>query len=90
MKKSKQQQKEEDLKKLGNRIRELRIQKGYSNYEYFAFENEIGRSQYGKYEKGEDMRYTNLLRVMRALGVTPNEFFTDEFAKDFFPEEKKK
>lgn len=79
MEKNKQPYKEEDLKKLADRIRSLRIKKGYSNYENFAFENDIARAQYGKYEKGEDLRYSSLLRVIRALGVTPKEFFSEGF-----------
>lgn len=68
-----------DVERLGNRIKELRIKLGYTNYEFFAYDNEIARAQYGKYEKGEDMRYTSLLKVIRALGVTPKEFFSKGF-----------
>ena len=73
------QYKEDDLKKLANRIRSLRIKKGYSNYENFAFEHDIARAQYGKYEKGEDLRYSSLLKVIRALGVSVQEFFSEGF-----------
>jgi hypothetical protein len=38
--------------KLGKRFRELRIAKGYTNYEQFAFEHRIPRAQYGRYENG--------------------------------------
>jgi len=79
MAKEKQQLKEEDLKKLADRIRSLRIKKGYSNYENFAYEHDIARAQYGKYEKGEDLRYSSLLRVIRALGVSVKEFFSEGF-----------
>lgn len=68
-----------DVERLGKRIKELRIKLGYTNYEFFAYDNEIARAQYGKYEKGEDMRYTSLLKVIRALGVTPKEFFSKGF-----------
>lgn len=71
--------KEEDLKKLGDRIRSLRIKKGYSNYENFAYEHNIARAQYGKYEQGEDLRYSSLLKVIRALGVSLQEFFSEGF-----------
>jgi transcriptional regulator with XRE-family HTH domain len=71
--------KQEELKKLANRIKSLRIKKGYSNYENFAFENDIARSQYGKYEKGEDLRYSSLMRVIKALGVSVEEFFSEGF-----------
>ena len=71
--------KEEDLKKLANRIRELRQEKGYSNYESFAYENNLPRAQYGRYEKGEDLKYSSLLKVIRALGVSVQEFFSEGF-----------
>lgn len=68
-----------DLIRLAARIKALRQSKGYSNYEYFAYDHEIPRVQYGRYEKGEDLRYTSLLKVIRALGMTPEEFFSDGF-----------
>lgn len=64
-----------EVLKIAERIKELRIKKGYSSYEVFAYENGINRSQYGKYEKGENMRIESLLKVIQALGVTPSEFF---------------
>jgi transcriptional regulator with XRE-family HTH domain len=79
MGKDKQQFKEEDLKKLGKRIRSLRIKKGYSNYENFAFEHDIARAQYGKYEQGEDLRYSSLMKVIKALGISVKEFFSEGF-----------
>lgn len=67
-----------DLKKLGARIKALRIKKGYSNHEKFAFEHDIDRVQYGRYERGvADMQYTSLLKVVRAFDMTLDEFFRD-------------
>lgn len=71
--------KEEVLKKLGKRIKEIRIAKGYSSYEYFAYEHNISRAQYGRYEKGEDLRFSTLAKVINAFGMTMNEFFADGF-----------
>jgi transcriptional regulator with XRE-family HTH domain len=69
----------EDLVKLGNRIKALRIKKGYTSYEYFAYEHNISRAQFGRYEKGEDLRYTSLLKVVRAFDMTLEEFFSEGF-----------
>ncbi|MEJ5051020.1 helix-turn-helix transcriptional regulator [Chryseobacterium culicis] len=71
--------KDEVLKKLGKRIKEIRIAKGYSSYEYFAYEHNISRAQYGRYEKGEDLRFSTLAKVINAFGMTMNEFFADGF-----------
>ncbi len=71
--------KEEKLKKLGKRLKELRIAKGYSSYEYFAYEHNISRAQYGRYEKGEDLRFSTLVKVISAFGMTMAEFFSEGF-----------
>jgi len=46
----------------------------------FAYMHNIGRSQYGKYEKGADMRLSTFLRVLNALEITPKEFFSEGFS----------
>ena len=70
---------EADLKKLGKRIKALRIAKGYTSHEIFAYENKINRTQYGRYERGEDLRYSSLLRIIYALDMTVEEFFGEGF-----------
>lgn len=70
---------QEELHKLAQRIRQLRIKKGYSNYENFAFDHDIPRAQYGRYENGEDLRYSSLMKVIRALEVSIPEFFSEGF-----------
>ena len=69
----------EKLKKLGARIKSLRIQKGYSNYEYFAYEKDIPRAQYGRYENGEDLRFSSLVKVVKAFDMSLQEFFSEGF-----------
>ncbi|CAA9300776.1 MAG: hypothetical protein AVDCRST_MAG56-5401 [uncultured Cytophagales bacterium] len=69
----------EALQKLGRRIKQLCIQKGYTNYEYFAYEHNISRTQFGRYENGEDLRYSSLLKVVGAFGMTMEEFFGEGF-----------
>jgi transcriptional regulator with XRE-family HTH domain len=79
MAKAKKQKQEEDLKRLGERIRTLRIKKGYNNYESFAYEHDIARAQYEKYEQGENLTYASLLKVIKALEVSVKEFFSEGF-----------
>jgi len=64
---------------LANRIKNLRIAKGYSNYEFFAFEHQISRAQYGRYERGEDMRFSSLIKIVNAFDMTLEEFFSEGF-----------
>lgn len=63
------------LKKIGDRLKFFRKNAGYSNYEYFAYENNISRPQYGKYEAGANIQLNTLYKILRALKVTPEEFF---------------
>ena len=65
---------------LGSRIKELRIAKGYTNYENFAFDHDLPRSQFGRYEKGEDIRFSSLVKILHAFNVSPEEFFDDRFS----------
>ncbi|MBX7204128.1 MAG: helix-turn-helix domain-containing protein [Bacteroidia bacterium] len=67
------------IKQLSKRIKDLRIVKGYSNYENFAYDHGISRAQYGRYEKGEDLRFTSLMKLIEAFEMTPEEFFSEGF-----------
>jgi predicted transcriptional regulator len=69
----------EGLKKLGERIKSLRIKNGYTNYENFAFENDIPRAQFGRYERGEDLRYSSLIKIIKAFRISVKEFFSEGF-----------
>jgi transcriptional regulator with XRE-family HTH domain len=68
---------QELLKRLGQRIKELRIKKGYTNYEHFAYEQGISRTQYGNYETGENMKFLTLIKVLKGLDVSLSEFFSE-------------
>lgn len=60
----------EAQQKLGERIRQLREERGWSQ-EGFAHEGSLGRSFTGSIERGEkDVRLSTLLRVAKTLGVT--------------------
>ena len=67
------------LKRLGNRIKTLRIKAGYMNYEKFAFKHDISRAQFRRYELGQDLRVSTLLTEIKALDMTIAEFFSDGF-----------
>lgn len=79
---NKTKKEKELIEKLGKRIRQLRKEKGYTNADFFAYKNEIDRSQYGKYERGTDMNFSSIVRISEALGVTVEEFFSEGFSVD--------
>jgi transcriptional regulator with XRE-family HTH domain len=63
------------LKKIGERLKKYRKEAGYSNYEYFAYENNISRPQYGKYEAGANIQLNTLIRILNHLNVSLEDFF---------------
>jgi transcriptional regulator with XRE-family HTH domain len=65
------------LKKVGERLKYFRKKAGYTNYEYFAYDNNISRPQYGKYEAGANIQMNTLYKILKALKVKPEEFFKD-------------
>lgn len=67
------------LEKLGMRIKALRIQKGYTSYEQFSYEHGISRAQWGRYEKGGNMTFTTLIRILKALDTDIETFFREQF-----------
>jgi len=70
---------EDYLKMLGSRIKALRIKKGYSNYEFFAYDHDIPRAQFGRYENGQDLKFSSLIKIVSAFGMTLEEFFSEGF-----------
>lgn len=68
------------LTKLGARIKDLRKNKmGYSSAEIFAYDHGFGRTQYARYENGEDLRFSTLVKIVGAFEMTMAEFFEDGF-----------
>jgi transcriptional regulator with XRE-family HTH domain len=67
-------------KRVAQRIKSVRQLKGYPSYEVFAHQHDISRSQMNRYETGKgDLRLDSLLKVIRALDMTPAEFFSEGF-----------
>lgn len=64
-------------KKIGERVRLLRKQKGYTSYESFAYEHGFHRAQVGQIENGRDMRLSTLFKILQALQITPQDFFSE-------------
>jgi transcriptional regulator with XRE-family HTH domain len=64
------------IKRIGERVKELRIKKGFTSYETFAFENELPRVQYGRLERGAaNFKMATLMRVIDIHKITLEEFF---------------
>jgi len=67
------------IKLLAKRIRQLRKDAGYSNYENWAYDHDFPRAQFGRYEQGQDIRFTSIVKLAKAFGLTVEEFFAEGF-----------
>jgi transcriptional regulator with XRE-family HTH domain len=70
---------DQELKKFANRLKDLRKKKGYTNMDIFAYEHGFGRAQYGRYENGQDLRYSTIVRLAGCFDMSINEFFSEGF-----------
>ena len=62
-------EKHPNLVKIGNKIKKLRVAKGYSQ-ESFADDASMGRTYMGRVERGEkNISIQNLIQIAFALGV---------------------
>lgn len=66
----------DQLKKIGAALKELRLDKGYTNYEYLAHDLGMSRSHYGKYEHGKNMTLLTLFKILNFHKITLDEFTT--------------
>lgn len=67
------------LTAFGNRLRELRIEKGYTSQEAFAYDHGFSRVQMNKWERGYDIKLSSIDRLAKAFGITVTEFFAEGF-----------
>lgn len=70
-----------------NKIKQLRIEAGYTNYENFAWDLEMSRSFYFKVEKGHNMTIETLLRILDSHEIQIDDFFSDIW--DYLPKKTK-
>jgi hypothetical protein len=66
-----------DVMKVSRKIKALRIQRGYPTVESFTRENGLPRSLYLRFEKGNDLKLSSLVKIIRAFNMTFAEFFRD-------------
>jgi len=60
---------------IGEKIKELRIAKGYSSAEKFAYDNNLDRVQYWRIEKGANITIKTLLKILDIHSLHLSEFF---------------
>jgi DNA-binding XRE family transcriptional regulator len=73
---------EDQKRKFGERLKQLRKQAGYSSAETFANEKGFQRATYTKWEQGKpdlNIEYDNILALCNSYGVTLPEFYSEGF-----------
>jgi transcriptional regulator with XRE-family HTH domain len=69
---------EQDFIWISKRLKELRKEKGFNNYEHFAYELGMSRSAYWRIEKGSNFEMKTLFRICKLLEISVQEFFTQK------------
>ncbi|MFC3563269.1 helix-turn-helix domain-containing protein [Pedobacter jamesrossensis] len=73
---------EKELKKIGLRLKSLRKSKGFTSPDKFSYENNLNRSQYGKYEAGNtNITIGTLINILNCFSMSLSEFFNDDYDK---------
>jgi transcriptional regulator with XRE-family HTH domain len=79
-----------ELISIGDRLQDLRKEKGFKNYEHIAYDLGMSRSAYWRLESGENFSLKTLVKVCKILGVTLEEFFAGVAVPKVEKKKKKK
>ena len=60
---------------VGDKLRRIRLEKGYSGYDFFAWENKLSPRQYLNMEQGKNFTMNSLIKVLDIHGITLEDFF---------------
>ena len=67
------------IRKLGEKIKELRVKAGYTSYETFALDHNLDRKQYWRIENGSNITLRSLLKILKLHKKSLKEFFSRGF-----------
>ena len=71
------QTREEVNEKISRLLKKTRKKQGFSSYKHFAEGLGIAKTLYGRYENGQDMRVSTLIRIIQGSGCKVSEFFSE-------------
>lgn len=60
---------------IASRLKSLRKEKGYSNYEHIAYDLGMSRSAYWRLEQGVNFELKTLIKICKLLNITLEQFF---------------
>lgn len=62
---------------ISKKLKEMRIEAGYTSYENFAIDKGLQRMQYWRMEKGSNFTFTSFLKILDAHEISLADFFQD-------------
>ncbi|GGX07024.1 hypothetical protein GCM10007384_05640 [Aquimarina muelleri] len=72
-----EQNKLQRIKLIGERIKQLRFDAGYTSYETFAMDKGLDRKHYWRLEKGSNFTLSTLIRICDIHNISLKDFFKD-------------
>ncbi|MES2395488.1 MAG: helix-turn-helix transcriptional regulator [Bacteroidota bacterium] len=79
-----------ELAIIADRLKQIRKEKGYNNYEHIAFDLGMSRSAYWRLESGENFSIKTLLKICKLLDITLEDFFAGVNVPKLAAKKKKK
>lgn len=67
---------DEIAERIGTKLKQIRIDSGYTSYENFAVNNGMDRKQYWRIEKGANLRLSTLIEILNIHKISLEDFFT--------------
>ena len=61
--------------KICEKLKKIRIERGYTSYENFAWDNDLPRVQYWRLENGVNFRMESLLKILDVHKIKLEDFF---------------
>lgn len=65
------------LTSIGQKIKKLRLEMGYSSAEIFAYEHGLNRVSYWRMEKGNNITLSSLMKIIDIHKISLRDFFAD-------------
>ncbi len=70
------------VSKIASKLKKLRIEKGFTSYENFAYQYDLSRIQYWRMEKGTNFTIKYLMKILEIHQISLEDFFVKVFEEE--------
>lgn len=63
------------IEHIAQKLKQLRMDSGYTSYETFAYDKNLNRVQYWRIEKGQNITIKTLIKILDIHKISMEEFF---------------